>query len=120
MFFSNFRKNRAIKSYIRKLGSDLARRYGKSKLYTSGQVERTVHDEGYNWRHICYAHALYTSVKQFDKWHEERGESCDYNEMREEVSNNFFGGDTSYIDSSSFSSGFSDSFSGGDGGGGSD
>ena len=116
MLFSNYRKNKAIKSYIKNLGGDLARRYGKSKLYTSGQVERTIHEEGYNWKHICYAHALFTSMKQFNQWHYDRGETCDYGEMREEVSGTFFGGNSSYIDSGSLSSDSSGNFnSGGDG-----
>jgi hypothetical protein len=117
MLFSNYQKKKAIKSYIKKLGGDLSRRYGRSKLYTSGQVERTIHEEGYNWKHICYAHALYTSMKQFNEWHYERGESCDYDGMREEVSANYFGGNSSYIDSGSFHNDSSDSFSsaGGDG-----
>ncbi|WP_322790561.1 DUF6559 family protein [Thalassotalea loyana] len=103
VFLSNYRKKKAIKSYISTLGRDLARRYGKSKKYTSGQVETTIHDEGYNWRHICYAHALHTSKEQFDKWHSERGENCDFDEMREEISDNFFGGNISSIESGSFS-----------------
>ncbi len=76
MIFHNYCKKRAIKSYINKLRQSLIKRYGSQKQYTSGQVERTVHDEGYNWRHIYYAHALYTSFKQFNKWHDDRGESC--------------------------------------------
>lgn len=116
MFLSNYRKKKAIRSYISKLGRDLARRYGKSKKYTSGQVEKTIHEEGYNWKHICYAHALYTSMKQFNQWHYDRGETCDYNEMREEISDNFFGGDASSLESGSFSGDSFDSV-GGDGGG---
>lgn len=116
VLFSNYRKKKAIKSYIQNLGKTLSRRYGKSKLYTSGQVEKTVYEEGYNWKHICYAHALYTSMKQFNQWHYDRGETCDYGEMREEVSNNFFGGDISSIESGSFHSDSSEGFSGGDGG----
>jgi hypothetical protein len=117
MLFSNYRKKKAIKGYINNLGSDLSRRYGNSKQYTSGQVEKTIHEEGYDWKHICYAHALFTSMKQFNQWHYDRGEDCDYGEMRLEVSNNFFAGDMSYIDSTSFSNDSSDSSSGGDGGG---
>ena len=115
MFLANYIKKKAIKSYVSSLGKDLARRYGKSKTYTSAQVEKTIHEAGYNWRHICYAYALHTSKEQFERWHNERGENCDYNEMREEISNKYFGGDMSSIESGSFSN---DSFdSGGDSGG---
>lgn len=110
-------KKRAIKSYINQLGKDLANRYGQSKEYTSGQVERTVNDCGYNWRHICYAHALHTSHKQFEKWHEERGEFCDYFAMREEIANDYFSGNAEALSSSDLSASeisFSDSSSGSD------
>ncbi|XOV77536.1 MAG: DUF6559 family protein [Aestuariibacter sp.] len=117
--FANLIKKRAIKSYIRRLGKDLARRYGKSKEYTSGQVIKTVQDEGYNWRHICYAHALYTSMKQFDKLHQEQGENCDYYEMRNEIAESFFGGVVSSMESAVFSYSSSDP-GGADGGSGGD
>ncbi len=92
-------KRRAITRYINELGKDLSKRYGKSEHYTSGQVIKTVQDEGYNWRHICYAHALYTSMKQFDKLHQEQGEDCDYYEMRNEIAESFFDGVVSALDS---------------------
>ena len=117
LLFSGYRKKRAIKSYIHSLGKDLAKRYGKSKKYTPGQIVTTVHDCGYNWRHICYAHALYTSQKQFDKWHKEQGENCDYVSMREEISQSFYGGNSEIsgsTDSGGFESGFSDGGGSGD------
>ena len=102
--FARIQKRRAIKSYINNLGRDLAKRYGKSKTYTPSQVVTTVHDRGYNWQHICYAHALYVTPKQFDRWHEEQGESCDYASMREEIAQSHFGGSVEALSSSSFGS----------------
>lgn len=116
MFSSNYSKKKAIKSYIYQLGKDLAKRYGKSAKYSSGQVEKTIHEEGYNWKHICYAHALYTSMKQFNQWHYDKGESCDYDAMREEISVSFLGGDISALDANNFTSDTFDSAVG-DGGG---
>jgi len=112
-FFAGIRKNRAIKSYVHRLGRDLATRYGKAKEYTPGQVVKTVQDCGYNWRHICYAHALYVSHKHFDKWHEEQGETCDYLAMREEIASNHFGGSAEALASSDLCSGGESSFSDG-------
>ena len=110
---ASFQKKRAIKNYVQFLGRDLARRYGKSKTYTSGQVVKTVQDEKYNWRHICYAHAMYTSFEKFQQWHEEQGETCDYNVMREEIINNYFCGDKASFESASLSeSGFDGAVSG--------
>ena len=116
--FAGIRKQRAIKSYIHHLGRDLAKRYGKVKEYTPNQVVKTIHDCGYNWRHICYAHALYASHKQFDNWHEEQGEICDYLAMREEIAQSHFGGSADAMTSSDLSSssevGFSDGASSSD------
>lgn len=113
--FAGIRKKRAIKSYINSLGRDLAKRYGKAKEYTPGQVVKTVHDCGYNWRHICYAHALYVSHKHFDKWHEEQGENCDYLAMREEISQSHFSGSVEAMASTDFSGGSEVGFSEGGG-----
>lgn len=115
--FAGIRKRRAIKSYIHHLGHDLAKRYGKAKKYTPDQVAKTIHDCGYNRHHICYAHALYTSHKQFDNWHEEQGEICDYLVIREEIAQSHFDGNANAItpsDLSSSGSGFSDGASGSD------
>jgi hypothetical protein len=90
--FASIRKKHAIKSYIQRLGKDLAQRYGKSKQYSPGQVVKTVQDCGYNWRHICYAHSLYVSHESFDQWHQEQGEDCNYEEMREEIAATHFSG----------------------------
>lgn len=96
--FASLRKRNAIKSYVRRLGKDLARRYGKSKTYTPEQVVRTVREAGYNWLHICYAHSLYVSHKAFDRWHEEQGEDCDYESMRAEISDSGFAGNAGSLD----------------------
>ena len=112
--FASIRKRRAIKSYIRSLGKDLAQRYGKAEKYTPGQVVKTIHDRGYNSRHICYAHALYVSHKQFDKWHEEQGENCDYGAMREELSDSYFDGNSEAFSSFDSTGDFDVSSAGGD------
>jgi len=116
--FSSIRKNRAVKSYIRRLGKDLAQRYGRADKYTPGQVVKTAHDCGYNMRHICYAHALYISNKHFDEWHLEQGENCDYDIMREEISTSYFSGNSDAMSSSNLDGGFDSGF--GDGAGSSD
>lgn len=114
--FASIRKKRAIKSYIRRMGKDLAHRYGKVDKYTPGQVVKTAHDCGYNWRHICYAHALYVSHERFDQWHQEQGENCDYEAMRDEISTTHFSGNSEAMSSFDSDSGFDAGHSGGDAG----
>ena len=100
--FASIKKRWAIKSYVRRLGKDLAQRYGRAKTYTPEQIVRTVHDKGYNALHIGYAHALYSSRKAFDRWHGERGETCDYAAMRAEIGGSSLAGNTGAMDVSDF------------------
>ena len=100
-----YQKKRAIKSYIHRLGKDLARRYGRSKIYTSNQVAKTAKDENYNWLHICYAHAMYTSFEHFHQWHDEIGEICDFQAMRQEITDSFFSGNSASFKAVSESTG---------------
>lgn len=41
-------KHFAIKKYCRELAPLLAKRYGRSKYYTPGQVRRTIEECGFN------------------------------------------------------------------------
>ncbi len=88
-FISNYVKKKAIKNYLYRLKYDLAKRYGKSHKYTSGQVNKTAQELNYNLQYICYAHAMYTSEKHFDRWHKEQGEECNFISMRNEVENTY-------------------------------
>jgi hypothetical protein len=88
-----FFRKRAIKSYIKKLPSQLMKDYGKAKTYTPKQVKRSI------------------------------GENCDYDVMRCELAGNYFNGNSNFSGadvtslSSDFASGFdSDGYAGGDGG----
>ncbi len=107
----------AVKGYCRKLAPLLARRYGRSKHYTPGQVRRTVEEGGLNLAYICYAYALFVSQAAFDSVHQEMGESCNYNTMLSEIAHTHFGGQENFHDSfieSTFESCSSDYSSGGD------
>jgi len=104
LFFTNYKKKKAINSYIQRLGKDLVKNYGKRKKYSSGQVVKAVKKGNYNWLYVCYAHAMYTSFKSFQQWHREQGETCDYHAMKEEVAKNYFDGNALSLDAVSDSS----------------
>jgi hypothetical protein len=125
---SRVRKWLAIRSYAKRLGADLRKRYGKRKNYTSGQVKRTAELGGYNLDYLCYALCMYCSLGEFSDYHRATGEACDYAAMRSEVADRFFGGNASFNatdvvesaagwDTSDFSAGNGGGFDGGDAGG---
>jgi len=68
-FISNFKRNRAIKSYIKKLPSLLAKDYGKSKTYTPKQVKRTIERAGLSATNACYGIAIFSDRGAFDQYH---------------------------------------------------
>lgn len=122
---ANFKRNRAIKSYIKKLPSLLAKDYGKSKTYTPKQVKKTIERSGLSVSDACYGIAMFSSREAFDQYHQETGESCDYDAMRTEIADQHFQGNSGFEigDIASVSSDYGGGFDaggfdgGGDGGG---
>ncbi len=55
----NFNRKRAIKSYIKKLPSLLAKDYGKSKTYTPMQVKKTIERSKLSVVDACYGIAIF-------------------------------------------------------------
>ncbi len=101
-----FLKRRAIKKYRRKLDPLLRKRYRRSDHYTSGQIRTTIGQCGFSVAYSCYALAMYLPRDEFDSFHQQTGESCDYDAMRQETGDLCFSGrtdfsvaDCAYIDS---------------------
>lgn len=113
--FEAYRKQQAIRSYLRRLRPRLVKRYGQRDHYTSKQVRSTLYAGGLSVAYDCYAYAIYCSPEEFGRYHEAIGEDCNYSEMRAEVARLYDdsgSGDADNID-------FSDSaFAEADGGGG--
>ena len=135
--FTTLKKRLAIRSYVRKLGPALRRRYGRQHHYTPEQVRRTASLTSVNTDYLCYAYCIYCSREAFELHHRQTGEPCNYDAMRTEVGAGHFRGDTSFdandaidattnhhsgnswwgTDGSSDSGSWSDSSGGGSGGG---
>lgn len=114
----SFKRKRAIKSYIKKLPSLLAKDYGKSKAYTPKQVKRSIERGGLSVADACFGIAMFSNKHDFNQYHEEIGENCDYDAMRCEIGNSDFSVAEVASVSSDFGGGFdAGGFSGGDGGG---
>lgn len=70
--------------------------YGQAKKYTPKQIYSTADRHGLQLLYICYAMAMFSEQWQFEQYHREIGEDCNYGDMRSEVGEKFFGGETSF------------------------
>lgn len=123
-FFGRWRKRRALRKQVRTIGRDLQRKHGKNNMYSTRDIQSAWQDRGYSLVYMCYAMAAYSSPSDFHDYHSHRGENCDYNAMRSEVSHACFHGTSDFTDlgvSSDHSADCSSDFSsGGDSGASSD
>ena len=82
---ARWRKQRTLRKRIRCIGLDLARDHGKKLSYSIAEVRAAWLRRGYASDYMCYAIVAFASPRDFYDYHLERGEACDYNEMRQEV-----------------------------------
>jgi hypothetical protein len=86
----------AIRSYVRRLGPELVRRFGKKKYYTPQQVQAAVRRGGFSETDMCYAISMFCSREAFNAHHAEMGEPCNFDAMRTEVAESHFGGNADF------------------------
>ena len=105
----------AIRSYVRRLGPELVRRFGKKRYYTPEQVPAAVRRGGFSEADICYAYSMFCSREAFNEHHAQVGETCNFDAMRAEVAESHFGGNTEFEPASVIhhAESFSDSAHGG-------
>ena len=75
------------REYISDIGKILVRDYGKKKYYKPKEVKKA-HRKS-KWFDIldfsCWGMSTFSSREDFDYYHEESGEICDYTEMKAEM-----------------------------------
>lgn len=75
------------KQYITDIGKILIKDYGKKKYYKPAEV-KNAHKKS-NWNisqdFSCWGMCTYTSHSDFDNYHRQSGEVCDYVEMKTEM-----------------------------------
>jgi hypothetical protein len=79
------RKRLALRAYRRKLAPALIHRYGREKHYTPAQVRKTVEALALSADYVCYALAAFCDRDSFDAHHAAVGETCNWTEMRGEL-----------------------------------
>lgn len=88
----NFRRKKAIKSYIKVLPQVLVKDYGRFEHYTPQQIRCSVERSGLHSQYVCYALAMYTRRPEFETYQRAIGENNSYEGLRAEVGNTFFEG----------------------------
>ena len=75
------------KEYITDLGKILVEDYGKKPFYKPEEVEEANKKTKWysNLDFGCWGMSTYSSHEDFDKYHEQIGETCDYGAMKTEM-----------------------------------
>ena len=69
--------------YIRDIGQALVHEHGKKKFYKPEQVKKAHQKSEWNKLDFsCWAMSTYSSHEDFDSYHEQTGEVCNYIEMK--------------------------------------
>lgn len=77
--------------YIHDIGHELVAAYGKKDFYTPEEVRKSHRNKKKGTTleldpdFICWTISIFSSHKDFDEYHRDTGESCDYIEMRQEM-----------------------------------
>jgi hypothetical protein len=95
-FIRRLKKNRAIKSYVKKLPRLLAKDYGRSAHYRPLQIKRTIERAGLDPIYSCYAVAMFSLREDFIQFHVDVGETCDYDAMRADIARSHFSSDADF------------------------
>lgn len=79
------------KEYLTEIGKLLVQENGKKKYYKPKEVKKAHRDS--SWFNVldfsCWGMSVYSSHSDFDKYHQENGEVCNYVEMKSEMISNF-------------------------------
>jgi hypothetical protein len=74
------------RKYISDLGRILVKDYGKKKYYKPTEVKKAhKKSEWSNFDFSCWGMSTYSSHSDFDNYHQETGEVCDYTTMKAEM-----------------------------------
>jgi hypothetical protein len=92
----NYRKRKSIGLYLSRLGPALTQLYGKSKYYKPEQVKKAAQEAKLPMADLCYGLTIYCTPEDFAEYHTASGEECSYWEMRVEVAEHHFHGNSAF------------------------
>ena len=75
------------REYVADLGKILVKDYGKKKFYKPEEVKKAHQKSKWNGGldFSCWGMSTYSSHADFDRYHQEAGEICDFSEMKTEM-----------------------------------
>jgi hypothetical protein len=71
--------------HVQRVGNDLVRHHGKRNYYSIHQVREANRRQKVDIDLVCWSHAFFNSHADFDRYHIELGEACDYTAMKAEM-----------------------------------
>jgi hypothetical protein len=86
----------AIRSYMRQLSRELARRFDKRSHYSIEMVTQAVQRGGLSPAFIAYAHAAYCTKEDFDTHYLPLQVACTYRGLRQTIARRYFSGQTDF------------------------
>lgn len=70
------------KELANKIGADLVKKHGKQKYYSQPQIRKSLDQYGYAIDIHCWAYVLFMNHQNFDAYHQQIGETCDFVAMK--------------------------------------
>ena len=89
---TNFKKKRAIKSYLVKLPKILSKDYGKSEFYTPEQVSKSIERSGIQTIYAYFAISIFCVRDSYDNYYQTSDETVSYDESRAAIADTYFNG----------------------------
>lgn len=88
----SIKKYLAIRGYVRRLGNDLVRRFGRRTYYSVDQVSQAVQRGKYPAEQVIYAHAAYCRLEDFENFYQASGRADRWGKLRQIISRRYLGG----------------------------
>lgn len=94
--FNNYKKSKAIRSYIIKLPKILSKDYGKSEFYTPEQVSKSIERSGLQAVYAYFAISIFCVQESYDSYYQNSGQAISYDDSRSEIADTYFNGHTGF------------------------
>jgi hypothetical protein len=91
-----FKKYFAIRSYVKRLSQDLARRFKRRPFYSIQNVTDAAQRGKFSMEFIAYAHAAYCSFESFDAHYRPLGSSYHYQDLRRAIARRYLSGQSDF------------------------
>ncbi len=93
---NDYKKNKAIKSYIVKLPKILSKDYGKSEFYTPEQVSKSIERSGLPTIHTYFAISMFCVQESYNRYYQTPGQAVSYDDSRAEIAGSYFNSHTDF------------------------